>query len=138
MNHLLRLRIWPSFLASSGIGPCDVPFRYVSDQSRGTAGRLPGTRRKRLRCAWHAHLRGLATEIHEISGLVAVRRESVLLVWADWSYFVYLGVFDNFPKTVRLDVDPWTTVSDRTRIVGRIVLAQSRFSGIDPTQLGVG
>ena len=87
---------------------------------------------------WHAHLRGLATEIHEISGLVAVRRESVLLVWADWSYFVYLGVFDNFPKTVRLDVDPWTTVSDRTRIVGRIVLAQSRFSGIDPTQLGVG
>jgi len=69
---------------------------------------------------------------------VAVRGASVLLVWADWSYFVYLGVFDNFPKTVRLDVDPWTTVSDRTRIVGRIVFAQSRFSGIDPTQLGVG
>ncbi|MDH3557168.1 MAG: hypothetical protein OES18_15090 [Deltaproteobacteria bacterium] len=22
--------------------PCDVPFRYASDQSRGTAGRLPG------------------------------------------------------------------------------------------------
>jgi len=30
---------------------------------------LPGTRRKRLRCAWHAHLRGLATVVHEISGL---------------------------------------------------------------------
>ncbi|MEE9120577.1 MAG: hypothetical protein V3U56_04740 [Syntrophobacteria bacterium] len=22
--------------------PCDVPFRYASDQSRGAAGRLPG------------------------------------------------------------------------------------------------
>jgi hypothetical protein len=31
--------------------------------------RLPGTRRKRLRCAWHAHLHGLATAIHEKSGL---------------------------------------------------------------------
>jgi hypothetical protein len=31
--------------------------------------RLPGTRRKRLRCAWHEHLHGLATAIHEISGL---------------------------------------------------------------------
>ncbi|MDH3802422.1 MAG: hypothetical protein OEU80_10090 [Deltaproteobacteria bacterium] len=41
MNHLLRPRIWPSFLASSGVGPCDVPFRYASE-SRGTAGRLPG------------------------------------------------------------------------------------------------
>ncbi|MDH3800874.1 MAG: hypothetical protein OEU80_02170 [Deltaproteobacteria bacterium] len=30
---------------------------------------LQGTRRKRLRCAWHAHLRGLATAIHEISEL---------------------------------------------------------------------
>jgi hypothetical protein len=27
--------------------------------------RLSGTRRKRLRCAWHAHLHGLATQIHE-------------------------------------------------------------------------
>jgi hypothetical protein len=42
MNRLLRPRIWPSFLASSG---------------------LPGTRRKRLRCAWHTHLHGLATAI---------------------------------------------------------------------------
>ena len=41
MNNLLRPRIWPSFLASSGVGPCDVPFRYASE-SRGTAGRLPG------------------------------------------------------------------------------------------------
>ena len=29
----------------------------------------PGTRRKRLRCAWHAHLHGLATAIHETSRL---------------------------------------------------------------------
>ena len=39
------------------------------NQSRGTAGRLPGTRRKRLRCAWRVHLHGLATAIHETSGL---------------------------------------------------------------------
>jgi hypothetical protein len=60
MNHLLRPRIWPSFLASSGIGPCDVPLRYASEpipRYRGTVAR------------WHAHLRGLATAIHEISGL---------------------------------------------------------------------
>jgi len=31
MNNLLRPRIWPFFLASSGVGPCDVPFRYVSE-----------------------------------------------------------------------------------------------------------
>ena len=31
VNHLLRPRIWPSFLASSGVGPCDVPFRYASE-----------------------------------------------------------------------------------------------------------
>ena len=31
--------------------------------------RLPGTRRKRLRCAWHTLLHGLATPIREISGL---------------------------------------------------------------------
>ena len=40
---------------------------------------LPGTRRKRLRCAWHAHLRGLATAIHEISGLV-LRYQKLSLV----------------------------------------------------------
>jgi hypothetical protein len=60
MNHLLRPRIWPSFLASSGVGSCEVPFRYASEpipRYRGTVAR------------WHAHLRGLATAIHEISGL---------------------------------------------------------------------
>ena len=64
MNHLLRPRIWPSFLASLGVGPCDVPFRYASGpipQYRGTVAR------------WHAHLRGLATAIHETSGLMTRR-----------------------------------------------------------------
>ena len=40
MNYLLRPRIWPSFLASSGVGPCDVPFRHASEP-RGTASRDP-------------------------------------------------------------------------------------------------
>ena len=31
MNYLLRPRIWPSFPASSGVDPCDVPFRYASE-----------------------------------------------------------------------------------------------------------
>jgi hypothetical protein len=31
MNCLLRPRIWPSFRASSGVGSCDVPFRYASE-----------------------------------------------------------------------------------------------------------
>jgi hypothetical protein len=60
MNYLLRPRIWPSFQASSVVGPCDVPFRYASEpipRCRGTVAR------------WHAHLCGLATAIHEISGL---------------------------------------------------------------------
>jgi hypothetical protein len=29
MNDLLRPQIWQSFLASSGVGPCKVPFRYA-------------------------------------------------------------------------------------------------------------
>jgi hypothetical protein len=55
-----------------------APATYRSDtprnQSRGTAGRLSGMRRKRLRCAWHANLRSLATSIHETSGLKFFRR----------------------------------------------------------------
>jgi hypothetical protein len=75
MNHLLRPRIWPSFLASSGVGPCDVPFRY-GNQSRGTAGRLPCGKTiffalAALRSVPQAgsQFRGLATAIHEISSL---------------------------------------------------------------------
>ena len=40
--------------------------------------RLPGTRRKRLRCAWHTLLHGLATPIREISGLAKCCREQVV------------------------------------------------------------
>ena len=60
MNYLLRPRIWPSSLASSGVGPCDVPFRNASEpipRYRGTVAR------------WHAHLCALATAIHDISRL---------------------------------------------------------------------
>ena len=77
MNDLLQPRIWPSFLASSGVGPCDVPFWYASDQSRGTAGRLPGGTPIffaliALRSVPQAgsQFRGLATAIHKISGLI--------------------------------------------------------------------
>jgi hypothetical protein len=64
MNHLLRPRIWPSLLASSGVGPCDVPFRYGNQH--------PAVAR------WHAHPRGLATAIHEISGLVDLLGEALI------------------------------------------------------------
>jgi len=60
MNHLLRPRIWASFQASSGVAPCDVPFRYAS-------GLIP--RYRGMVARWHAHLHGLATAIHETSGL---------------------------------------------------------------------
>ena len=43
--------------------------RTVQVRLRSNTLWLPGTRRKRLRCAWHAHLHGLATVIHETSGL---------------------------------------------------------------------
>jgi hypothetical protein len=39
MNHLLRPRIWPSFLASSDVGSCDVPFRV---RLGSNTLRLPG------------------------------------------------------------------------------------------------
>jgi hypothetical protein len=56
MNYLLRPRICSSFLASSGVGPCDVPSGTPRNQHPAVA-------------RWHAHLRGLTTAIHEISGL---------------------------------------------------------------------
>jgi hypothetical protein len=85
MNCLLRPWIWPSFSPScrlyepeAGRPPVLAPGTYRSgtprNQSRGIAERLPGTRRKRLRCAWHTHLRGLATSIHETSGLIELSK----------------------------------------------------------------
>ena len=46
--------------ASSGVGPCDVPFRYAS-------GPIP--RYRGMVARWHAHPRGLAIPIRETSGL---------------------------------------------------------------------
>jgi hypothetical protein len=57
-------------MASSDVGPCGVPFRYFSrpiPRYRGTVAR------------WHALLRGLATEIHEISGLVLESIEGIII-----------------------------------------------------------
>jgi hypothetical protein len=56
MNHLLRPRICPSFRASSVVGPAT----YRSGTPRV---QHPAVAR------WHAHLHGLATAIHETSGL---------------------------------------------------------------------
>ena len=75
------------------------PATYCSStpriQSRGTAG-LPGTRRKRLRCAWHEPLHGLATAIHKTSGL---------------AFFSLL--FPSIPPTVpKLKVTLWSLVSN--------------------------
>ncbi len=54
MNHRLRPWIWPAFLASSVLETCDVLIKYASDSA---VARLQG------------HLHGLATAIHETSGL---------------------------------------------------------------------
>jgi hypothetical protein len=65
MNHLLRPRIWPSSLASSGVGPCDVPLRYAS------GGKPIFFALAALRSVPQAgsQFRGLATAIHEVSWL---------------------------------------------------------------------
>jgi hypothetical protein len=103
MNHLLRPPIWPSFLASSGVGSCDVPFRYASGSISDFGFRISDFRLQQMiwnstvqissfafslsktftqifnphsairipqsSIRWHAHLHGLATAIHETSGL---------------------------------------------------------------------
>ena len=55
-------------LASSGIGPCDVLFKYASDPI--PCG-YPVARPPRLArmAGRHSHLHGLGTPIREISGL---------------------------------------------------------------------
>jgi len=67
MNYLLRPRIWASFSPSCRLSEPEawrprvsVPATYRSGTPRV---QLPAVAR------WHAHLRGLATPIHEISGL---------------------------------------------------------------------
>lgn len=46
---------------------------------------------------------------------VAVSRESVLLVRADWSHFVYLGVFDNPIIVIALKVRPLARMLQKGR-----------------------
>jgi hypothetical protein len=53
-----------------GVLGCRTMRRTNQVRLRSNTLWLPGTRRKRLRCAWPTHLHGLATAIHEISGLV--------------------------------------------------------------------
>jgi hypothetical protein len=68
--------------------PCDVPFRYASapiPRYRGTVSR------------WHAHLCGLATAIHEISGL---KLSSVITKMQEWCQEIS-GL-----ATVRIDARP--------------------------------
>jgi len=57
MDYLLRPRIWPSFLASSGVGPCDVPFRGTPRNQYPVVAR------------WHAHpLRARCAPLSPASG----------------------------------------------------------------------
>ncbi len=48
---------------------CRTLRRTVQVRLGSNLLRLPGTRRKRLRCAWHTLIHGLGTAIHETSGL---------------------------------------------------------------------
>jgi hypothetical protein len=54
MNDLLQPRIWPSFLASSSVGPLDVPFRYASapiPRYRGTSCQVAHPSSSRSLCS---------------------------------------------------------------------------------------
>ena len=52
-----------------GVLGCRPLRRTVQVRLETNTPWLPGTRRKRLRCAWHARFRGLTTAIHETTGL---------------------------------------------------------------------
>ena len=64
MNHLLRSRIWPFFLASSGVPSTGSgqapPTTYCSSTPRVQPPAV---------AKWHVHLCGLATPVHDTSGL---------------------------------------------------------------------
>jgi len=65
---------WPAPAADMTVLPgllgCRTLRRTVQVRLGSNPLWLPGTRRKRLRCAWHTHLHGLATAILEISGFM--------------------------------------------------------------------
>jgi len=52
---------------------CRTLRRTVQVRLGSNLLRLPGTRRKRLRCAWHTLLHGLVTAIRETSGLGVIK-----------------------------------------------------------------
>jgi hypothetical protein len=68
-----------------GILPGVLGFRTLRRTVQVRLGcktlRLPGTRRQRLRCAWHANLHGLVTPIHEMSGLETQGRVYAYRYW---------------------------------------------------------
>ena len=83
MNDLLRPRIWPSFLWRPRVS---IPATYRS----GTPlNQHPAVAR------WHAHLRDLATAIHEVSGLRAClipgKGATYDLVFGGWSTLFYIA-----------------------------------------------
>jgi hypothetical protein len=63
MNYLLRPRIWPFFLASSGVPSASSGQAHLAT----TCSNTPRIQHPAV-ARWHVHLCGLATAIHEISG----------------------------------------------------------------------
>jgi len=79
MNHLMQPRIWPSFSPS---------FRlYEPEAWRPRVLHLATYRSGTVQiqhpavAQWHAHLHGLATEIHDTSGLAQVQLEDISLLF---------------------------------------------------------
>ena len=70
MNSRLGVTATVDMAVLPGVLGCRTLRRTVQVRLGSNTLWLPGTRRKRLRCAWHDHLHGLATAIHETSGLV--------------------------------------------------------------------
>ena len=67
MNYLLRPRIWPSFSPSCRLYEPEAGRPLVPVPATYRLG-TPRTQHPAV-ARWHAHLRSLATAIHEISGL---------------------------------------------------------------------
>ena len=69
MNSRLGVTATVDMAVLPGVLGCRTLRRTVQVRLVSNTLWLPGTRRKRLRCAWHDHLHGLATAIHKTSGL---------------------------------------------------------------------
>ena len=73
MNHLLRPRIWPPFSPSCRLYEPEAWRPRMSTPATYRSG-TPRDQHPAI-ALWHDHLRGLATAIHETSGLVMDRRD---------------------------------------------------------------